>query len=54
MKKKSLVLFIPSIENAGVEKNLYIIANYFAKLSGNKFQKKKIIPRKSCRKIKIR
>ena len=31
MKKKSLVLFIPSIENAGVEKNLYIIANYFAK-----------------------
>ena len=32
MKKlKSLLIFIPSIENGGVEKNLYIIANYFAK-----------------------
>ena len=32
MKKvKSLIIFIPSIENAGVEKNLYIIANYLAK-----------------------
>ena len=30
-KAKSLLIFIPSIENAGVEKNLYLIANYFAK-----------------------
>ena len=30
-KAKSLVLFIPSIENGGVEKNLYVIANYLAK-----------------------
>ena len=30
-KKKSLLLFIPSIENGGVEKNLYLIANYLVK-----------------------
>ena len=30
-KKKSLLIFIPSIENAGVEKNLYLIANYIEK-----------------------
>jgi len=30
-KKKSLLIFIPSIENAGVEKNLYLITNYLAK-----------------------
>ena len=30
-KAKSLLLFIPSIENGGVEKNLYLIANYLAK-----------------------
>ena len=30
-KKKSLLIFIPSIENGGVEKNLYLIANYLAK-----------------------
>ena len=30
-KNKSVIIFIPSIENAGVEKNLYIIANYLAK-----------------------
>jgi len=29
--KKKLILFIPSIEGGGVEKNLYIIANYLAK-----------------------
>ncbi len=28
---KGLVFFIPSIEEGGVEKNLYIIANYFSK-----------------------
>ena len=31
MKKKDLLLFIPSIENGGVEKNFYIIANYLEK-----------------------
>ena len=30
-KKKIVVIFIPSIENGGVEKNLYIIANYISK-----------------------
>ena len=30
-KTKFLLIFIPSIENGGVEKNLYLIANYFAK-----------------------
>ncbi len=30
-KKRSLIIFIPSIENAGVEKNLYLIANYLAR-----------------------
>jgi glycosyltransferase involved in cell wall biosynthesis len=28
---KKLIIFIPSIENAGVEKNLFILSNYFAK-----------------------
>ena len=32
-KTKSLLMFIPSIENGGVEKNLYLIANYLAKTS---------------------
>ena len=31
MQIKSLVLFMPSIEGGGVEKNLIIISNYFAK-----------------------
>ena len=30
-KTKSLLIFIPSIENGGVEKNLYLIANYLVK-----------------------
>ena len=30
-KSKSLLIFIPSIENGGVEKNLYLVANYLAK-----------------------
>jgi len=30
-KSKSLLIFIPSMENGGVEKNLYLVANYFAK-----------------------
>ena len=29
--KKNLVIFIPSIEDGGVEKNLFIISNYLAK-----------------------
>ena len=28
---KNLLLFIPSIEKAGVEKNLFILSNYFSK-----------------------
>ena len=28
---KNLIIFIPSIENAGVEKNLFIISNFFSK-----------------------
>ena len=28
---KSIVLFIPSIERAGVEKNLFLISNYLSK-----------------------
>ena len=30
MKKKKLILFMPSIEGGGVEKNFFIIANFFA------------------------
>ena len=29
--KKKLIIFIPSIEDGGVEKNLYIITNYLSK-----------------------
>ena len=28
---KNLIIFIPSIEDGGVEKNLYIISNYLIK-----------------------
>jgi len=31
MKKKSVLIFIPSIDDGGVEKNLFIISNYLAK-----------------------
>ena len=31
MKKKKLIIFIPSIEGGGVEKNLFIIGNYLSK-----------------------
>ena len=31
MKYKKLVIFIPSIEGGGVEKNLFLISNYFSK-----------------------
>ena len=30
-KKTNLVIFMPSIEGGGVEKNLFIISNYLAK-----------------------
>ena len=33
--KKNLVIFMPSIEGGGVEKNLFIISNYFAKKLDN-------------------
>ena len=31
MKKKKLIIFMPSIEGGGVEKNLYLVSNYLAK-----------------------
>ena len=34
---KNLIIFIPSIENAGVEKNLFILSNYFAKHINNTY-----------------
>ena len=35
MKQKELVFFMPSIEGGGVEKNLFIISNYFASKINN-------------------
>lgn len=32
--KKKLIVFIPSIEDGGVEKNLYLILNYISKKIG--------------------
>ena len=44
---KKLVIFIPSIEDGGVEKNLFLIANFFVKknidvniITGNRDKKK--------------
>ena len=34
-KNKKLIIFIPSVEDGGVEKNLYILSKYLSK----KFQK---------------
>ena len=31
MREKRLIIFMPSIEGGGVEKNLFIISNYFSK-----------------------
>ena len=31
MKQKKLIIFFPSIEKGGVEKNLFIISNFFSK-----------------------
>ena len=33
--KKNLIIFNPSIEDGGVEKNLFIIANYLASKNYN-------------------
>ena len=33
--KKNLIIFIPSIEDGGVEKNLFIVANYLSKKIDN-------------------
>ena len=35
MKQKNLIIFMPSIEGGGVEKNLFIVANYLAKKINN-------------------
>ena len=32
--KKKLIIFMPSIEGGGVEKNLFIVSNYLAKRLG--------------------
>ena len=32
--KKKLIIFMPSIEGGGVEKNLFIVSNYLAKKLG--------------------
>ena len=52
MKEKKLIIFIPSIEDGGVEKNLYLIANYVGRnnikteiLTCN-YNKKKILMKK--------
>ena len=34
--KKKLVFFCPSIEDGGMEKNLYILVNYFATIPNYK------------------
>ena len=31
MKPKKLIIFMPSIEGGGVEKNFFLISNYLAK-----------------------
>ena len=35
MKKKKIVIFMPSIEDGGVEKNLFLISNFFIKKINN-------------------
>ncbi len=61
MTQKKLIIFMPSIEGGGVEKNLFLISNYLAKnlpgtiliTSSKKYKKKfrnlKIInPKHKC------
>ena len=31
MKQKNLIIFMPSIEGGGVEKNLFLVSNFLAK-----------------------
>ena len=45
-QNKELIIFIPSIEDGGVEKNLYIIANYLSK----KFNKINLITYENSKK----
>ena len=49
IQKKKLIIFNPSIEDGGVEKNLYLLSNYLVKkinnielISSNPEKKKKI------------
>ena len=35
IKKKNLILFMPSIEGGGVEKNLFIVSNYLSSKINN-------------------
>ena len=35
MRKRKIILFFPSIEDGGVEKNFFIIANYLASKQKN-------------------
>ena len=39
MKKKKIIIFMPSIEGGGVEKNLFIVTNYLSKKIKNLFLK---------------
>ena len=39
MKQKKIILFIPSVEKGGAEKNLFIISNYLS----NKFKQLTVI-----------
>jgi hypothetical protein len=48
MKNKKLVIFVPSIEDGGVEKNLFLISNFLANknisvnlITANRDKKKK-------------
>ena len=35
MNKKKIIIFMPSIEGGGVEKNLFLISNYLSKYFEN-------------------
>ena len=39
MKQKKIIIFMPSIEGGGVEKNLFLISNFLS----SKFQRVKLI-----------
>ena len=47
MKHKKLIIFMPSIEMGGVEKNLFIISNYLS----SKFKETALITSSSSTKI---